>query len=85
MLAEALAGTQPPPDEQPGAGPAADAARSPERSADFTGGPPAPELVWVPWRAADIQPTVGEVLASLDPADPLPGLPQTGWASTMRN
>jgi formylglycine-generating enzyme required for sulfatase activity/class 3 adenylate cyclase len=43
---------------------------------------PKPELVAAPWRAADISPTVGELLSSLSPADSLPPLPQTGWEET---
>jgi len=43
---------------------------------------PKPELVAAPWRAADISPTVPEVLATLSPADSLPPLPQTGWEET---
>ena len=41
-----------------------------------------PELVQSEWRAAKIRPSVEEVIDSLDPADPLPGLPQTGWEET---
>ncbi|MCB0215916.1 MAG: SUMF1/EgtB/PvdO family nonheme iron enzyme [Caldilineae bacterium] len=41
-----------------------------------------PELVRSEWRAAAIRPTVDEVIDGLDPADPLPGLPQTGWEET---
>ena len=41
-----------------------------------------PELVRSEWRAAFIHPTVDEVVDGLDPADPLPGLPQTGWEET---
>ncbi|MFI0609201.1 MAG: SUMF1/EgtB/PvdO family nonheme iron enzyme, partial [Anaerolineae bacterium] len=43
---------------------------------------PKPELIAAPWRAADISPTVPEVLAALSPADSLPPLPQTGWEET---
>ncbi len=43
---------------------------------------PKPELVAAPWRAADISPTVPELLATLAPADSLPPLPQTGWEET---
>ena len=43
---------------------------------------PDPELVRTAWRAADVSPTVDEVLDSLDPADPLPGPAQTGWEET---
>ncbi|MFI0609915.1 MAG: formylglycine-generating enzyme family protein, partial [Anaerolineae bacterium] len=43
---------------------------------------PKPELVAAPWRAADISPTVGELLTTLAPADTLPPLPQTGWEET---
>ena len=41
-----------------------------------------PELVRSEWRAAKIVPSVDEVIDSLDPADPLPGLPQTAWEET---
>jgi len=43
---------------------------------------PKPELVAAPWRAAEISPTVPELLASLPPAETLPPLPQTGWEET---
>ena len=43
---------------------------------------PKPELVASPWRAADISPTVPDLLATLSPADSLPPLPQTGWEET---
>ncbi len=43
---------------------------------------PNPDLVRVPWRAADIRPTVAEVVERLDPADPLPPLAGTGWEET---
>ncbi len=43
---------------------------------------PKPELVAAPWRAEDSSPTVGELLATLSPADTLPPLPQTGWEET---
>ena len=39
-------------------------------------------LVQSEWRAAAIQPSVEEVIEGLDPADSLPGLPQTGWEET---
>ena len=40
------------------------------------------ELVRVAWRAAEISPSVDEVIDRLDPADPLPPLPGTGWEET---
>ncbi len=43
---------------------------------------PDPELVRVEWRAAHISPIVDEVIDALDPADPLPQLPGTGWEGT---
>ena len=43
---------------------------------------PDPELVRVEWRAAKISPSVRDVIASLDSADPLPPLPGTGWEET---
>ena len=43
---------------------------------------PDPELVRVEWRAAEIKPTVDELIDALDPADPLPPLPGTGWEET---
>ena len=43
---------------------------------------PDPELVSSEWRAAAIRPRVEEVIDGLDLADPLPGLPQTGWEET---
>ena len=43
---------------------------------------PKPELIAAPWRAADISPTVPELLATLSPADSLPALPLTGWEET---
>jgi class 3 adenylate cyclase len=42
----------------------------------------APRLVARPWRAAEVTPTVGAVIDSLAPADPLPMLPQRGWEET---
>ena len=41
-------------------------------------------LTWVrlEWRAANISPSVNEVLEGLDAADPLPHLPSTGWEET---
>jgi formylglycine-generating enzyme required for sulfatase activity len=41
-----------------------------------------PELVRSEWRAALIRPNLDEVIDALDPADPLPGLPQTRWEET---
>ena len=43
---------------------------------------PDPERVRQPWKAAEISPNVPEVIAELDPADPLPPLPSTGWEET---
>ncbi|MCE7937905.1 MAG: NACHT domain-containing protein, partial [Chloroflexi bacterium CFX6] len=43
---------------------------------------PRPELVAAPWRAADIRPSVRELLETLPPAETLPPLPQTGWEET---
>jgi formylglycine-generating enzyme required for sulfatase activity/class 3 adenylate cyclase len=43
---------------------------------------PDPELVRTEWRSAKIRPSVEEVVGALDPADALPGLPQTGWEET---
>jgi len=43
---------------------------------------PSPELARTPWRAAEVRPTVDEVIDALDPADPLPPLPSTGWEET---
>ncbi len=43
---------------------------------------PDPELVRAPWRADEIEPSVDAVIDGLDPADPLPPLPQTGWEET---
>ncbi len=43
---------------------------------------PRPELVAVPWRAAEIRPSVPELLATLSPSETLPPLPQTGWEET---
>jgi len=43
---------------------------------------PNPELVRCAWRVDAVRPTVDEVIDGLDPADPLPGLPQTGWEET---
>ena len=39
-------------------------------------------LVRSPWRAELIRPDVDAVIAGLNPADPLPGLPTTGWEET---
>ncbi len=41
-----------------------------------------PELVRSEWRASEIKPSLDEVVDALVPADPLPGLPQTGWEET---
>jgi len=43
---------------------------------------PRPELVAAPWRAAEIRPGVGELLATLPASETLPPLPQTGWEET---
>jgi formylglycine-generating enzyme required for sulfatase activity len=43
---------------------------------------PDPALVRVAWRVDELRPTVGETIDGLNPADPLPGLPQTGWEET---
>lgn len=43
---------------------------------------PRADLAAQPWRAADIQPGVAEVLAELPPGESLPPLPQTGWEET---
>ncbi|MCB9176978.1 MAG: SUMF1/EgtB/PvdO family nonheme iron enzyme [Caldilineae bacterium] len=43
---------------------------------------PQPELVRAPWRAAEIRPSVRELLETLRPADALPALPTTGWEET---
>ena len=43
---------------------------------------PRPELVATPWRAADIRPTVRELIDTLPPSETLPPLPQTGWEET---
>ncbi|MFI0609454.1 MAG: SUMF1/EgtB/PvdO family nonheme iron enzyme [Anaerolineae bacterium] len=43
---------------------------------------PNPELVRSEWRAAEIQPTVLELLATLESSEALPPLPQTGWEET---
>ena len=43
---------------------------------------PDPSLVRTPWRTAEIQPPLGEVLAGLTRADALPPLPTTGWEET---
>lgn len=40
------------------------------------------ELLRQPWRAAQIRPSVDEVIDGLAPADPLPGLRPTGWEET---
>lgn len=43
----------------------------------------APEPVVVPWRTADIQPGLRELLHTLPPGETLPALPTTGWEETM--
>lgn len=43
---------------------------------------PQPELVQLAWRATEIFPGVEEVIDALEPSEPLPGLPQTGWEET---
>ena len=43
---------------------------------------PRPELVRAPWRAAEIRPSVAELLATLPPSETLPPLPTTGWEET---
>jgi formylglycine-generating enzyme required for sulfatase activity len=43
---------------------------------------PNPELVRVEWQAEKESPTADEVIDTLALADPLPGLPQTGWEET---
>ncbi len=43
---------------------------------------PNPDLVASPWRISDVSPSLSEVVEELDPADPLPTLPQTGWEET---
>ncbi|MCB9176979.1 MAG: SUMF1/EgtB/PvdO family nonheme iron enzyme [Caldilineae bacterium] len=43
---------------------------------------PDAELARVEWRAERVHPSVGALIDSLDPADPLPSLPQTGWEET---
>jgi formylglycine-generating enzyme required for sulfatase activity len=43
---------------------------------------PRAELAAQPWREADIQPAVAEVLAAWPPGESLPPLPQTGWEET---
>jgi formylglycine-generating enzyme required for sulfatase activity len=42
------------------------------------------DLIQRPWRAAEIRPSVGEVVDSLGPGEPLPPLPATGWEETAR-
>ncbi|MCE7938299.1 MAG: hypothetical protein DYG90_06905 [Chloroflexi bacterium CFX6] len=43
---------------------------------------PRPELMAAPWLAADIRPSVRELLETLPPAETLPPLPTTGWEET---
>ncbi len=43
---------------------------------------PNPALVAQEWRADRVTPSLEQVLAELDPADPLPTLPTTGWEET---
>ncbi|MFI0606603.1 MAG: SUMF1/EgtB/PvdO family nonheme iron enzyme [Anaerolineae bacterium] len=43
---------------------------------------PQPALVATFWRAEDIRPSVPELLATLEPSETLPPLPQTGWEET---
>ncbi len=42
-----------------------------------------PQLVATAWRAAEISPSLAEVLAGLAVADPLPEAPTTGWEETF--
>ena len=44
---------------------------------------PDPGLVARPWRAADMDPPLEEILDSLEPTEPLPVLEQTGWEETV--
>jgi formylglycine-generating enzyme required for sulfatase activity/class 3 adenylate cyclase len=44
---------------------------------------PEPDLVSREWRAARVEPHLRDVVASLNPADPLPSLPATRWDETM--
>jgi len=44
---------------------------------------PQPERAAVPWRAADMQPSLAKELDRLDKSDPLPPPPATGWEETM--
>ncbi len=43
---------------------------------------PRPERAAAPWRAADIRPSVRELIDTLPPAETLPPLPQSGWEET---
>ncbi len=43
---------------------------------------PQPERVRTPWRAAEIRPPLGDLVATLAPGDALPALPTTGWEET---
>jgi len=44
---------------------------------------PHPELLRLEWRADRVSPSIQGVIAGLDPADPLPPLPGTGWEETV--
>ena len=43
---------------------------------------PNPDLVAQEWRVERVAPSLEQVIAELDPADPLPTLPTTGWEET---
>jgi formylglycine-generating enzyme required for sulfatase activity len=44
---------------------------------------PQPDLARSPWRAADLSPSLDEVLRDLADSDPLPAAPATGWEETF--
>jgi formylglycine-generating enzyme required for sulfatase activity len=44
---------------------------------------PRPELVRTAWRAAEISPSLEEILRTLPDSDPLPQAPVTGWEETF--
>jgi len=44
---------------------------------------PQPELAERPWRAAEVSPSLDEVLRGLADSDPLPAAPTTGWEETF--
>lgn len=44
---------------------------------------PEPARARVPWRAAEVEPTVPALLEELGPGEPLPPLPGSGWEETV--